>query len=176
MGSFDTDHEDEQLATQLAQKAKGQSVTPEKLTNSGGFTSQNYLTDNSPIYYINKGEQPHFFFNLGNGKFYRDGETPYETSGVNSIVITDRRVILFHGQKGHDCGEAIIYNRIENFSTSSGISRHKIFIETKAHEYTVFVPTKIHRSYSYNQVKEAVSYAENQILDKSDPKKRRRNH
>jgi len=142
MGFFGN-NESDGPAEMLADEARGDSVTAERLTTtSGGMMKMDHFSQKPLIDILRDEEKPQFYFYHPNKGLSKDSNTA--GGGMSSdfrtiCVVTNQRVLLFtDGNKG----EAIRFGAITDTETNSGISKNRLSIYTDGTEYTVYIAGK----------------------------------
>lgn len=143
MGIFSNSSDDER-ARSLATRARGESVTAERLTKTeGGLMQKDLLASEPVIAYLNPEEQPeHFFYNDTKG-VTRNGVTVGGGNDANYrslCIVTGTRVLFFTaGSKG----EALPVDAVSTANANSGNLKHRLTINTPDHEYTFYINNSI---------------------------------
>lgn len=143
MGLFGGDSTDNEAQT-LATDARGESVTPDRLTKTeGGFMEKDLLDTDPVITYLGADEQPHYFLYNDSKGITRDGKTAgggNDASFRSLCLVTDERILFFTaGSKG----EALPLDAITGVDPSAGRMKHRLTVETPDHEYTFYINNTI---------------------------------
>ena len=101
----------------LANDAKGDSVTPERLTavERGFGKGRDYLANSSILDWLKESEQPHFTFPESvNNRVKRQSSNDLETNGKYRVilVVSNERVLFLIGDDNNDRSHTIEYENI----------------------------------------------------------------
>lgn len=159
MGLFGS-NDSEGPAQELSSKARGETVTPDRLTaTSGSRLGNDHLDDKPLIELLHDEEQPHYYFYNASKGISRDGDTigGSMSSGYRTIcLITNQRILFI--TKGN-VGGALEYGSIQDVEANSGLSKNRLSIFTNSYEYKLYIAGKT----DFDEIEEAAEY----ILEKT---------
>lgn len=145
---------DDKQVVELVDHARGETVTPESLTNQHDRT-------NRPLFeYLREDEQPEYVFRGGEILLEDETETlgRKHPTGETKLIISDRRfLIVVGGRLSDDVWEVPLEDVVDVYVNSSGIRRHLVLEgNTDANPMTFFVDVSIESNTA--ELKASVEY------------------